>query len=65
MPVHVEEMNVDLQVASGDLPLTEEQIERLVKIVISRIERKQREANRIREATTLRTRAAPPLQISE
>ncbi len=65
MPVHVEEMNMEVQVADGELPLTEAQIERLAKIVLSRLERKQREAGRIREATTLRTQAAPPLHVSD
>ncbi len=65
MPVHVEEMNMEIQVADGDLPLTEAQIDKLVKIVLSRLEHKQRESGRIREATTLRTQAAPTLHISD
>ena len=65
MPVHIEEMNVDMQVAAGELPLTEAQIELLVKLILSRLARAEREAGRIREATTLRTRAAPTLPISD
>ncbi len=65
MPVHVEEMNMEVQVADGDLPLTEAQIDKLVKIVLSRLEHKQHESNRSREATTLRTQAAPTLHISD
>jgi hypothetical protein len=65
VPVQVEEMNVDLQVADGDLPLTEAQMDILVKIVLSRLERKQRDAKNVREATTLRTQAAPALHMKE
>jgi hypothetical protein len=65
MPVHIEEMNVEMQVANGEMPLTEAQIERLVKIVLSRLERKQRESRNIQEATTLRKQSAPQVNISE
>ncbi len=65
MPVHVEEMNVDIQVADGELPLTEAQLERLAKIILGRLERQQRESSRIREATALRTQAAPQIRISD
>lgn len=65
MPVHIEEMNMEVQVADGELPLTEAQIERLVKIVLSHLERSQRETGRAREATSLRTQAAPQVHISE
>jgi hypothetical protein len=65
MPVHIEEMNVDMQVTDGELPLTEAQIECLVKIVIAQLERKQRELGSVREATSLRTQAAPQVRISE
>lgn len=65
MPVHIEEMNMEVQVADGELPLTEAQIERLVKIVLSHLERKQREAGGAREATSLRTQAAPQTHIAE
>jgi hypothetical protein len=65
MPVHIEEMNVEMQVADGELPLTAAQIQQLVKIVLSQLERKQQEAGRAREATSLRTQAAPRSNISE
>jgi hypothetical protein len=65
MPVHIEEMNVEMQVVDGELPLNEAQIERLVKILLSRLERQQREAGSSRTATSLRTQAAPQIHISE
>jgi hypothetical protein len=65
MPVHIEEMNMEVQVAEGELALTEAQIEQLVKIVLNRLECKQRDAGRVREATSLRKQSAPQVQISE
>lgn len=65
MPVHIEEMTSDVAVLNGDLPLTEVQIEKLVKLVSQHMEEKQREARQLREATALRQGAAPPLQIGE
>jgi hypothetical protein len=56
---------MEMQVADGELPLTEAQIDKLAKIILSRLERKQREAGRVREATTLRTQAAPQLHVSD
>jgi|WetSurMetagenome_2_1015567.scaffolds.fasta_scaffold736187_2 hypothetical protein len=65
MPVHIEEMNVDMQVSDGELPLSEAQIERLIKLVLARLERNQRNKEGVREATSLRVQAAPQIHISE
>jgi hypothetical protein len=65
MPVYVEEMTSEVAVFEGELPLTEAQIEKLVKLVLRRLEEKQREVRHIREATVLRREAAPPLLVGE
>jgi hypothetical protein len=65
MPVHVEEMTSEVTVVAGDLPLTEAQTEKLVKLVLRRLEQKQREAGRVREATQLRRGVTPPEPIQE
>ncbi len=65
MPVHVEEMTSEVAVFEGDLPLTEAQLDKLVRLVLQRLGDKQREAKQAREATTLRQEAAPPLLIGE
>ncbi len=57
MPIHVENMTSELTVVNGDLPLSEAQIEALVKVVLQRLERKQREDRLHREATSLRASA--------
>jgi hypothetical protein len=59
MPVHIENLETDVTVASGDLPLSEAQIESLVQLVLKRLQDMEREQRRNREATMLRSRAAP------
>jgi hypothetical protein len=54
-----------MQVSDGELPLSEAQIERLIKLVLARLERNQRNREGVREATGLRTQAAPQIPISE
>jgi hypothetical protein len=65
MPVHVEEMTSEVAVMDGDLPLSERQVEKLIQIVLRRLEEKKREAESSREATTLRRSARPRIHIGE
>lgn len=60
MSVIVENMTSEVTVMDGDLPLSDAQLERLVKLVIQRLEAQQREARRSGEATQLRRESAPP-----
>ncbi len=54
MPVHVEEMSSEVSVSDADLPLSEAQIDKLVKIIMKRMERREQEARLSDEATTIR-----------
>jgi hypothetical protein len=65
MPVLVGEMTSEVTVLDGDLPLAEPQLEKLVKLVIQRIQEQERERKYNREATTLRRYAAPATPIRE
>ena len=65
MPVHIEEMTSDVTVMGGELPLSQPQIEKLVQVVLARLDEKQRDRRQFREATTLRRAAAPPLQFEQ
>ena len=65
MPVHIEELTSEVDVVTGELPLTEEQTEKLVKLVLTRLKEKQYEAKQVREATSLRREAAPPVRLDE
>jgi hypothetical protein len=62
MPVHVEEMTSEVSVVEGELPLSPAQIEKLVRLVISRLAEKQLEDQRIRAATQLRRQASPSFE---
>jgi hypothetical protein len=53
MPVHVENFDLSATVSSGDLPLSEAQIETLVQIVLNRLQMKLRDQERRRAATSL------------
>jgi hypothetical protein len=65
VPVNIEQVTSDVTVFDDDLPLSQSQIDRLVEIVIQRLERRQREKESSRGAMTLRTRAMPSLPIDE
>jgi hypothetical protein len=63
MPVHIEEMTSDVTILDGDLPLSQEQIEKLVKIELKQLEAKQREARQSSAATSVRRESAPPTVV--
>jgi hypothetical protein len=63
MPIHVEDMTSNVEVFDGALPLTEAQTDQLVRLVLQRLEQKQREAQQHHEATALRRGAMSPLKI--
>lgn len=65
MPVHVEELTSEVTVAEGELPLTPEQIEKLVRLVLARLDARGRDAERAGEATRLRRQASPPFEPGE
>lgn len=65
MPVHIGEMTSEVTVADGELPLSETQLDKLVKKVLERLAEKQRENEHVREATELRRGARPPLVIGD
>ncbi len=60
MPVHVEEMNSEVAAYDGDLPLSPAQIDKLVNIILQRLEQKQSHESRTREATRLSSTVIPP-----
>jgi len=60
--VHIEKLTSDVSVQTGDLALTQAQIEKLVALVISKLEDRAREAQRACAATTLKHQAARPFE---
>ncbi len=65
MPVHIENLSSDVTVLDGDLPLTEAQLDKLVSLILRRLERKQREAQLTRAATTVREDLGPASPIHD
>lgn len=55
MPVHVEKMTTQVDAYEGDLPMSQAQIEKLVDIVLKRLEQKQRETKVLRDSTQIRS----------
>jgi|GEM_PF-3251183 len=62
MPVHIDEMTSDVTIVEGELPLTPVQIEKLVKLVMSRIGEKKLESQRTRAATQIRRQSSAPFE---
>jgi hypothetical protein len=65
MPVNIERMSSEVTVFDGELPLSPAQLERLVQIMLQRLEQREYNKRQQREATQLRPQAAPPMQGEE
>jgi hypothetical protein len=59
MPVHVDEMSSEVTVLDKNLPLSPEQIEQLVRIVLQRLEQQQRDERRTRESNSVHRSVIP------
>jgi hypothetical protein len=65
MPVHVEDLTSQVTVVPGDLPIPPAQVEMLVGLVLKRLEKHLKDAERTRDATQLRQSATPKSAVSE
>jgi hypothetical protein len=63
MPVHVERITTDLTIVDGELPLSQAQLDKLVALVLARLDREQRLAEQRREATIIRRSTIPRLEV--
>ena len=63
MPLHIERMTSD--VSLQDLSLTPAQLDKLVALVINKLEERARDAQKARAATALRRQASKPLEAGE
>lgn len=59
MSVHVNELTSDVKIMSGEFPLNDAQINKLVKLVMQRMNDKQRQAKLTRESTQITPSATP------
>lgn len=62
MTMHIERLSSEVSVQDGELSLTQQQVDRLVALVISRLEDRAREAQRSRGATQIKRGAAAPFE---
>jgi hypothetical protein len=60
MTMHIERLTSEVSVQEGDLALSQQQIDKFVALVISKLEDRAREALRMRGATQIKRGAAPP-----
>ena len=65
MPVHVGNIDSEVTVMDGELPLTEQQVEKLVQIVLKHLEAARRESQKGKDATTLKRCALPRARVGE
>jgi hypothetical protein len=65
MTIHVDEITSEVTALTSDLPLTEAQLEKLVKLVMQRMRQKERGAQSQREATQVGRSVAPPMSPGE
>lgn len=59
MPIDVGKFTTEVTVADGELPLSPAQVEKLVQVVLRRLQEKLRAEEQTRDATTVRASAAP------
>ena len=65
MTVHIGEMSSEVTVLDGDLPLNDRQLNKLVQLMLKKLAEQERERGYADEATRIRHRASPRLQISD
>jgi hypothetical protein len=59
MTVHVENMTSEVIATGEDFPLSPQQTEMLVRLVMQRLEQNQRDSQRIQEATGFKASVVP------
>jgi uncharacterized protein (DUF2236 family) len=64
MPVHIDNMTTEATAVEGELPLSEAQLEQLVKRVLERLEAKQRTERALQEMTQFRSTVQRPESYS-
>jgi choline kinase len=65
VPLQIGELESDVTVMDGDMPFSEQQMERLVEMVCKRLEQKKRAQEQVDESTTLKRSAARPARVGE
>jgi hypothetical protein len=61
MTMHIESLKSDVSLNQGALGLSQQQMDQLVALVISKLEDRARESRRMQGATQIRPSAMPPV----
>lgn len=59
MAINIDQITNEVNVVNGELPFDEAQVEKLVDLVLRRLQERKRDARWNREATTVRRNARP------
>ena len=65
MSVNIDQIDTEVTAVSGDLPLSEQQIEQLARVVMRRIEEKKRGESANRAATAIGRDNTPPIDVKD
>jgi len=57
MPIHVEDMTTEVEAFEGELPLSAAQLDKLVELVVQRLEEKEKDKKTRQESTEVRSRS--------
>lgn len=65
MPVHVGKITSEVTVIDGDMPLTEAQIEKLVRLVMKKMQERAQQTQASEEERKLRRASLPPSSVQD
>jgi len=65
MPFHIEEIASEVTVIDGEMPIPPAQIEKLVRLVLKRLEEKQHGAKLTKEACSIERHVSPALRVGD
>lgn len=63
MPLHIESLTTVVEYSEEELGLSAEQVEKLVEVLLARVDERDRERGDREEATGLRRGVTPPLPV--
>jgi hypothetical protein len=63
MPIHIEKLTSNIAIQEGDGSMPPAQVDRLVALVLAKLEERARDAQRARAATTVGRQVSKPLEV--
>ena len=65
MTIHIDEVSTQVSMATGDVPLSDAQVRRLVEMVVKRLEEHERSERVRRQETGMRRQATSGVKVEE